>query len=268
MSAEQVCVPHFSKRIFSMRITTLMFDLDGTLAPARNHPSKQMAKLFMELLNYYRIAIISGASYEQFHAKFLNHLPGTNHDLFSRLLLLPTTGSVIYRHRNGDWKIVEENFIGEKERKKIIRLLNQAITKFKIKKLPEAARQIDDRKSQVTLSGCGQAATDEQRAKFDPKGKLRQRIQEWLLPQLPEYDIKIGGATSIDVTAKHLNKAYAIDRVTKIWALNPFEILFIGDAIYPNGNDYSVLQAGIMSKFVRDEEETENWLTNFLFSKK
>jgi HAD superfamily hydrolase (TIGR01484 family) len=249
-----------------MEIKTLIFDLDGTLAPAKDRPTVRMAELFVEILKYYRVGIISGASFDQFKGKFLNHLEGLNDRLYSNLLLLPTTGSVIYAHRNGQWYIKEENFIADDERERIIEILNQAITEFGITRDATFVKQIDDRRSQVTFSGCGQNATAEQRATFDPDGKLRIKMRNWIAEKLPNYDIRIGGSTSIDITKKDLNKATAVKRIIDLWDLRKSEVLFLGDAIYPDGNDYSVLKAGLITKLVRDEIETESWLENLLLS--
>lgn len=245
----------------------MVFDLDGTLAPAKDRPTSRMAELFVKLLKYYRIGIISGASFEQFKEKFLSHLEGMNDTLYSRMLLLPTTGSVIYNYRNGQWYIVEENFIPDEERNKIINVLDKAIDEFNVLRDPSFVNQIEDRRSQVTFSGCGQKATTQQRATFDPDGSLRKKMRTWIAERVPDYDVRIGGSTSIDVTKKDMNKATAVRRIIDLWDLRKSEVLFIGDAIYPDGNDYSVLLSGLMTKLVRNELETESWLENLLFAK-
>jgi HAD superfamily hydrolase (TIGR01484 family) len=249
-----------------MEIRALVFDLDGTLAPAKDRPTDRMAELFVKLLDYYRVGIISGASFDQFTQKFLSHLRGINERLYSRMLLLPTTGAVIYARRNGRWHIVEENFIPEAERKKIIEVLDQTIGESGIARDASFVNQIDDRKSQVTFSGCGQKATEEQREKFDPDGILRNKMRDLLVKKLPDYDVRVAGSTSIDITKKNLNKATAMKRIIDLWDLRKSEVLFIGDAIFPGGNDYSVLEAGLIAKFVPNEIETESWLENLLLS--
>ncbi len=249
-----------------MQIKAIAFDMDGTLAPAKDRPSDVMAELFVRLLGKFRIAIISGASYEQFQEKFLGYLPNLTSKLSANLLLLPTTGSVIYAFRN-TWAILEEHYLSDEERKHIIAVLKECIENFKIPQSENFVRQIDDRRSQVTFSGCGQDTTEElkeMRAKFDPSGELRQKMVEYLEPKLPNHEIRSAGSTSIDITRKNLDKAFGIRRVLDIWDLRKNEIIYIGDAVEPTGNDYAVLKAGILTKFVKNHIDTETWILNLL----
>jgi hypothetical protein len=56
---------------------------------------------------------------------------------------------------------------------------------------------------------------------------------------LPELSISIGGATSIDITHKGVGKGHGLKRLRNVSGI-PFEqMVFIGDAIFPGGNDYS-----------------------------
>jgi hypothetical protein len=44
-------------------------------------------------------------------------------------------------------------------------------------------------------------------------------------------------------------------------------MLFIGDALYPGGNDHAVIDAGVDAVAVRDVEETKRIIETILFLK-
>ena len=67
----------------------------------------------------------------------------------------------------------------------------------------------------------------------------------------------MGGATSIDVTNHGIDKAYGIRKLRDILGISIEEMIFIGDALFPGGNDYPAEQAGVVSIRVRDPEETK-----------
>ncbi len=48
----------------------------------------------------------------------------------------------------------------------------------------------------------------------------------------------MGGATSIDVTKPGIDKAYGIGKLRDTLHLSFKEMIYIGDALFPGGNDY------------------------------
>jgi phosphomannomutase len=67
----------------------------------------------------------------------------------------------------------------------------------------------------------------------------------------------MGGATSIDVTRPGIDKAYGIRKLRDIQSIAIGEMIFIGDALFPGGNDYPAKEAGVVSIQVRDPDETK-----------
>jgi len=66
----------------------------------------------------------------------------------------------------------------------------------------------------------------------------------------------MGGATSIDVTKPGIDKAYGIGKLRDILHLSLKEMVYIGDALFPGGNDYPVEEAGVVSILVKGPEDT------------
>ena len=115
---------------------------------------------------------------------------------------------------------------------------------------------MEDRGSQFTFSGLGQDAPLEAKAKWDPDRAKRKAIAAKLRRALPDLSINLGGTTSIDVTGKGVDKAYALRRLSEESGIPIGAMLFLGDAIYPGGNDQPALVSGVDAIRVRDPAET------------
>jgi hydroxymethylpyrimidine pyrophosphatase-like HAD family hydrolase len=78
---------------------------------------------------------------------------------------------------------------------------------------------------------------------------------------LPGFAINIGGSTSIDITREGVDKAYGLKRLSEQTGVKLDEMLFLGDAIFPGGNDYPAKQLGLDTVRVRDAAETKSVIT-------
>lgn len=104
---------------------------------------------------------------------------------------------------------------------------------------------IEDRGSQITYSALGQAAPLDAKAAWDPDGTKKSMLVAHVAPLLPDFEVRGGGSTSIDVTRKGIDKAYGVRKfMTQIHAA-PAELLFVGDRLDETGNDYPVLAFGV-----------------------
>jgi HAD superfamily hydrolase (TIGR01484 family) len=115
---------------------------------------------------------------------------------------------------------------------------------------------IEDRGSQVTFSALGQQAPLAEKEKWDPDFSKRKKITAILEKLLPEFSIRMGGATSIDVTKPGIDKAYGIGKLRDTLHLSLKEMVYIGDALFPGGNDYPAEQAGVVSIPVKGPDDT------------
>jgi len=102
----------------------------------------------------------------------------------------------------------------------------------------------------------GQQAPLAEKIEWDPNHAKRKGIKDRLDVLLVGFSIRMGGATSIDVTKPGIDKAYGIKKLTSILGISQAQMLYIGDALFPGGNDYPVEQAGVASIAVRDPEDT------------
>jgi HAD superfamily hydrolase (TIGR01484 family) len=232
----------------------IVFDLDGTLAESKASLDAEMAALLSALLGIMKVAVISGGDWPQFKKQVLSNLPHDEH--LKNLSLLPACGTKFYQYA-GDWrKLYSEDFTAD-ERGKITRSLKQAIgsSGFKVEKV--WGQQIEDRGSQITFSALGQQAPLEEKKKWDPDFTKRKKIKALLDKLIPEFSVRLGGTTSVDVTKPGIDKAYGIRKLRDTLGISIQEMIFVGDALFPGGNDYPAEQAGVVSIRVRDPNESK-----------
>jgi phosphomannomutase len=232
----------------------IVFDLDGTLAESKAAIDKEMATRLAALLTVAKVAVISGGDWLQFEEQVLANLPKGK--ILQNLSILPTCGTKFYQYKTSWKELYAENFTHE-EKEKIITSLNKAIeaSGFKAKKV--WGETIEDRGSQVTYSGLGQHAPLGEKKKWDPDFAKRDKIKKRLDKMIPEFAVNLGGATSIDITKHGIDKKYGIHKLRDILGIKISEMIFIGDAIFPGGNDYPAKQAGAFSIRVSDPNETK-----------
>ena len=116
---------------------------------------------------------------------------------------------------------------------------------------------IEDRGSQITFSALGQRAPLEEKKKWNPDFAKRKKMLAVLEPLIPEFSVRLGGATSVDITQHGIDKGYGIRKLHEVLHIEICEMLFVGDAVFPGGNDYPAQQAGALSIRVRDPHETK-----------
>jgi len=232
----------------------IVFDLDGTLAESKSSLDNEMSGLLHDLLGIVKVAVISGGNWPQFEKQLLSNLP--HDERLENLSLLPTCGTKFYQY-TGNWeKLYSEDFTVI-EKNKIISSLKKAIDKtgFKVEKV--WGETIEDRGSQITFSALGQMAPIEEKKIWDPDFDKRKKIKAILDQSIPEFSVHLGGTTSVDVTKPGIDKAYGIGKLRDTLGILIQEMIFIGDAIFPGGNDYPAKEAGVLCIKVRDPNESK-----------
>jgi phosphomannomutase len=232
----------------------IVFDLDGTLSESKTALDVEMTTLLSALLAIVQVAVISGGDWPQFMSQLLLSFPPDQH--LENLSLLPTCGTKLYQFK-GAWKKIYSEDLTASEKAKILRALGQALETADLKVQKMWGESIDDRGSQITFSALGQLAPLEEKKKWDPEFEKRKRIKALLDKLIPEFSVQLGGTTSVDITKPGIDKAYGIRKLEDTFGIAIDEMIFIGDALFPGGNDYPVKQTGVRSIRVRDPGETK-----------
>jgi phosphomannomutase len=232
----------------------IVFDLDGTLAASKSSLDSEMAFLLHDLLGVAKVAIISGGAWLQFENQVLSNLP--KDDLLAKLSILPTCGTQFFQF-TGQWKkLYAEDFTAD-EKAKIVSSLSKAVETAGFAVEKTWGETIEDRGSQITYSSLGQKAPLEEKVKWDADFAKRKKIKAILDTLIPEFSVRLGGATSIDVTKPGIDKAYGIRKLRDILGISMQEMIYVGDALFPGGNDYPAEQAGVISIPVKSPTETK-----------
>jgi phosphomannomutase len=232
----------------------IVFDLDGTLAESKSALDAEMSALLHGLLGIVKVAVISGGDWPQFEKQLLSNFPID--DRLANLSILPTCGTKFFRYAGAWEKLYSEDFTPD-EKEHIVGSLKKAVAAagFSVEKV--WGEVIEDRGSQITFSALGQQAPLDDKTKWDPDFSKRKKIKAILDPLIPEFSVRMGGATSIDVTRSGIDKAYGIRKLRDLLGISLKEMIFIGDALFVGGNDYPVEEAGVVSIRVGGPHETK-----------
>ena len=95
----------------------VLFDMDGTLTPARKEMSRDILDALLLLLEYADIGIVSGSPFEYIQQQCRLLFEVTNHAALGDLLILPCNGTQKYAWKNEKWErefsLEMRDFVGE-----------------------------------------------------------------------------------------------------------------------------------------------------------
>lgn len=249
----------------------IVFDMDGTLVETKSIMDDEMAGLLCQLLTVKQVAVIGGGKYGLFREQLIRRL-NCPKELLVNLFLFPTTSTAFYRYNHG-WKKVYSLELSLGERVMIKKAFQEAFKEINYQKPEKTYGQvIEDRRTQVTFSVFGQdlvrvLGNEGVRLKKEWKDKhtdIKLKLAEAVQRRLPNLEVRTAGYTSIDVTRKGIDKEYGIRQIEKYLKVPIENMLFIGDALFPGGNDSAVLRTGVLCFEVKEVGDTKNVIRHIL----
>jgi len=217
-------------------VRVMAFDLDDTLAISKSQIDPEMAALLGRLLERLEVCIISGGRFEQFDNQVLKHLDVAD-ELKVKLHLMPTCGTRYYRWQDGGWAQIYAEDFREEDKAEIADSLTDGARQLGLWQEQTWGPIIEDRGSQITFSALGQSAPPAEKYAWDPDGSKRAALREFVAKRLPQWEVRGGGSTSIDVTKKGVDKAYGMRKLMEALDLKMENIVFVGDRLDEGGND-------------------------------
>lgn len=245
------------------------FDIDGTLTESKTLIKESMASLIKQLVKQKIVIAIAGGSFNQLQTQFL---PPFLHDhsllpFIHNFILLPTSGTQRYEYNEtqSTWILTDKESLDENVKIRAKKLLQEVINSPEYCIPPNPTGNIiEDRDTQITFTPNGQQAPVELKLRFDPDRKKREKIKAMLESHLPEVSILINGTSSIDILPKGFTKAVGLMRFLNKIGYSKSDVIFVGDALFPGGNDYSVKEAGFDTIAVKNPDETETIIKKWL----
>ena len=222
--------------IYNMK-KIICFDLDWTLAPSKERLDDEMSELVSKLLNKYYASVITWWWPDRFQKQIFDYIT-TDENLLNKFIACPNCGTKMLRYENGQRHKLYSLDFSQEEKKRILDSMNEVMELLNLR--PEKTRWdiVEDRWSQITFSALWQDAPLKEKIVWDPDFKKRKVIKSELEKRIPEFSINSGGSTSIDITMKWVDKAFAIKKIIEYNPFNLEDVLFVWDAIFPGWNDY------------------------------
>ena len=235
-------------------VKLVAFDLDDTLAPSKSPLPARMDVALRSLLDHVEVCIISGGQMGQFRTQVLDNLHATDEQL-SRLHLMPTCGTRYYRYEGGAWVERYAHDLDPEIAARAIASLERHARDLGLWESNPWGNIIEDRGSQITFSALGQEAPLDAKRAWDPDGTKKAALRDAVQPDVPELDVRGGGSTSVDITTRGIDKAFGMGKLVEETGIPASEMLFIGDRLDSEGNDYPVKAAGYATRAVSGWEE-------------
>lgn len=246
------------------------FDLDDTLAASKSPLDPAMAELLVRLLREVEVCVISGGQFGQFELQLVDNLP-LEPDALARLHLMPTCGTQYFLFQDRRWRSQYAEVLTEEQKSAALAAVEREAKRLDLWE-PDRGTQtwgpiLEDRGSQITFSALGQSAPVEAKKAWDPTGEKKNALRAAVQELLPELEVRSGGSTSVDITRQGIDKAYGMRKLAELTGIPLDDMLFVGDRLDPDGNDYPVKALGVRCIAVEDWRGTASVIESFLESR-
>jgi len=218
----------------SQRNILLLFDIDGTLTPARQKASQEMKDVLREVRKRFTIATVGGSDLvKQKEQLGENVLTEFDYNFSENGLVAYKNGTLIHTQSIA-------KHLGEDKLKQLINFLLRYIADIDI--LIKRGTFIEFRSGMLNVSPIGRNCSLEERAEFyeyDKTAKVRQKMVQDLEKAFSEFNLRfsIGGQISIDVFPVGWDKTYCLRHIENEGFS---EIHFFGDKTQPGENDFEI----------------------------
>lgn len=211
--------------------TIYIFDMDGTLTPARKPMEKNFAAHFIPWLEEHESYLATGSDF----AKVQEQLPSSVISRFAGIYA--SMGNERIEHGKKVYHCALEP-----EKDLLLHLENyRAKTQYPHALFPNF---IEKRPGMINFSVLGRDCPYEERIKYatwDTEHQERKRIQAELSVLYPQYDFLLGGNISIDIVQHGCGKEQIAHDLRHKNPESP--IVFFGDKTFQGGNDYALAEA-------------------------
>jgi len=240
------------------------FDLDDTLAPSKSAIDPRIGQLLVALAERVDVAIISGGQLAQFTAQVIDRLPDAVSAVAGSFHLLPTCGTQYYRLGTDGIVTVYAHSLSDDDKARALAAVEEEARRLGLWESEPWGDILEDRGSQITFSALGQRAPLDAKIAWDPTGEKKNTLRAAVADRIPELEVRSGGSTSVDITHRGIDKAYGMRQLAEQTGIPLEDMLFVGDRLDPDGNDYPVLAMGVQCRAVHGWEDTAELLEQLI----
>jgi phosphomannomutase len=240
-----------------------IFDLDDTLAESFKRPSDEVLEKLTQLLEHITVAIMTGSGFRRMEAQFLDVIAAAPRS--DRFYLFPNSSAQCFTYNSTGWTQQYNFALTPDERTRIKAAILEVVGGNELlRETPHWGERMFDREAQVAYTPVGVEATLEVKRSWDPDGMKRNLLRDLLKHALPDFEILLGGTTTVDITRKGINKAHGVRWLAERLNIPAGEMLYVGDAFHEGGNDLVVVPTGIQTRAVSGPAETPQVLDELL----
>lgn len=240
--------------------TICLFDVDGTLTPARQAANPQTLQLLSSLRHKCAIGSVGGSDLrkqeEQLGTPSLSAV-----SLFD--FCFAENGLTAYRMGQPLQSTSFIDWLGEEKYQRLVNYILRYIADLEIP--VKRGTFVEFRNGMINVSPIGRNATHAERLAYqthDLKHSIRATFVSALQREFPDFGLtySIGGQISFDIFPTGWDKTYCLRHLEAEKQLSGVaytEIHFFGDKTARGGNDYEIFEdARTVGHSVKDPEET------------
>jgi len=235
----------------------VFFDLDKTLTKSRSPMEPDHQEVFARLCNAADVIVVTGGTIEQIREQVTPRFTGQYITLAqSGNEALAKDGTVLW-----DEKLSTQQVDASM---RFIELLKEYFT-IKVKDENDI---IENRGAQIAYSVLGFHEDIEKKYAFDPEETKRQEALKHFADEVAQLlvigvEVVPAGTTNFSFIPAGKHKGYNVNRLREQMKWQKDECVYIGDALFPGGNDYVVVGV-IPTHQVQDPDDTFAYLETLL----
>lgn len=237
----------------------IFFDLDNTLMLSRTEMAAEHRELFRLLCEKKDVVVVSGAQESQVRTQIPDSIGAA-------FFVLGQTGNHAFgKDRTVLW---QENFSDEQTAQTLAFI---EVLKKDLRLQPKDPNDLVElRGSQISYSPIGHHEELSKKYAFDPDASLRRKLIEKHRGEVETLnrtgvDVVPGGTTCFDFFLHGKNKGFNVARLVEREGWDKAECVYVGDALFPGGNDETVIGV-IPTHAVKNPGETFEFIAKTLLA--
>jgi HAD superfamily hydrolase (TIGR01484 family) len=235
-----------------------VFDMDETLTHSKTEISDKMFDALVRLSSRKNVVVMSGAEFLQMKYQLRG---------LTTLTYLSVSGNIsnMFFPLTSEWLEYVHNEFTKAELNEISAHCEMICRHVGINTAAALGDFVQNRRAQVSLSLVGHNADLRRKKGFDPTKSKRLELLKQFPFESDTLTVSVGGTTCLDYTLKSGTKGKNMRRLVESLNLKKDQALYIGDALFPGGNDYSVVTEGVCETIqVNNLDETYDIIDKYL----